>query len=626
MGWPYYVCPTLVRVSMDSAGTLPRGYPWVGHTMYVQHWSEYPWNPRILCQRGIHGLAILCMSNVGQSIHGIHGYFAKGCPWVGYTMYVCPTLVRVSMESTDTLPKGYPWVGHTMYVQRWSEYPWNPRILCQGGIHGLAILCMSNIGQSIHGIRGYFAKRVSMGWLYYVYPTLVRVSMESADTLPRGYPWVGYTMYIQHWSEYPWNPWILCQGVSMGWLYYVCPTLVRVSMESADTLPRGYPWVGHTMYVQHWSEYPWIPRVLCQGGIHGLAILCMSNIGQSIHGIRGYFAKGVSMGWPYYVCPTLVRVSMESTDTLPKGVHGLAILCMYVQRCSEYPWNPRILCQGGIHGLALLCISNIGQSIHGIRGYFAKGCPWVGYTMYVCPTLFRVSMESTDTLPRGYPWVGFTMYIQHWSEYPWNPRILCQGGIHGLAILCISNIGQSIHGIRGYFAKGVSMGWPYYVCPRLVRVSMESADTLPRGYPWVGHTMYIQHWSEYPWNPRILCQGGIHGLAILCISNIGQSIHGIRGYLAKGVSMGWPYYVCPRLVRVSMESADTLPRGYPWVGHTMYIQHWSEYPWNPWILCQGGIHGLAILCMSNIGQSIHGIRGYFAKRVSMGWLYYVCTM
>ena len=308
------------------------------------------------------------MSNIGQSIHGIHGYFAKG----------------------------YPWVGHTMYVQHWSEYPWNPRILCQGVIHRLAILRMSNIGQSIHGIHGYFAK-----------------------------------------------------GSSIGWPYYVCPTLVRVSMESTDTLPRG---------------------------IHGLAILCMSSVGQSIHGIHGYFANGVSMGWPYYVCPTLVRVSMESMDTLSWGIHGLAILSL----------------------------SNVGQSIHG-----------------------------------------------------------CQKGIHGLAILCMSSVGQSIHGIHGYFANGVSMGWPYFVCPVLVRVSMESMDTLPRGYPWVGHTMYVQGWSEYPWNPRILCQGGIHRLAILCMSNIGQSIHGIHGYFAKGLSIGWPYYVCPTLVRVSMESTDTLPRGYP---------------------------------------------------------------
>ena len=80
-----------------------------------------------------------------------------------------------------------------------------------------------------------------------------------------------------------------------------------------------------------------------------------------------------------------------------------------------------------------------------------------------------------------------------------------------------------------------------------------------------------------------------------------QSIHGICRYFAKGVSMDWPYYVCLILVKVSMESADTLSRGYPQFGHTMYVQHWSaEYPWNPWILCQGGIHGLALLCIFKV--------------------------
>ena len=85
-----------------------------------------------------------------------------------------------------------------------------------------------------------------------------------------------------------------------------------VSMESADTLPKGYPWVGYTIYVQCWSEYPWNLWILCPRGIHGLAILCMSNVGESIHGIHGYFAKRISMGWPYYVCPTLVKVSVNN--------------------------------------------------------------------------------------------------------------------------------------------------------------------------------------------------------------------------------------------------------------------------------------------------------------------------
>ena len=39
----------------------------------------------------------------------------------------------------------------------------------------------------------------------------------------------------------------------------------------------------------------------------------------------------------------------------------------------------------------------------------------------------------------------------------------------------------------------LSMGWPYYVCPMLTRVSMESMDTLLRGYPWVSHiTIWLQ--------------------------------------------------------------------------------------------------------------------------------------
>ena len=67
-------------------------------------------------------------------------------------------------------------------------------------------------------------------------------------------------------------------------------------------------------------------------------------------------SRGVSMGWPYFVCPVLVRVSMESMDTLPRNIHGLAILCM----------------------------SNVGQSIHGL----SKAYPWIGY--YVYPVVVSV--------------------------------------------------------------------------------------------------------------------------------------------------------------------------------------------------------------------------------------------
>ena len=114
--------------------------------------------------------------------------------------------------------------------------------------------------------------------------------------------------------------------------------------------------IGHSIYLIHVSKVDQSIHGISEYFVNGLAILCMSNVGQSIHGIRGYFAKEVSMGWPRYVCPTLVRISMESADTL---------------------------CQGGIHGLATLCMSNVGQSIHGIRGYFAKGVSIVGHTLYV---------------------------------------------------------------------------------------------------------------------------------------------------------------------------------------------------------------------------------------------------
>ena len=91
-----------------------------------------------------------------------------------------------------------------------------------------------------------------------------KVSMDSTDTLSKGYPCLDHTMYVQGWAEYPWNLQILCQ--------------------------RGYPCLDHTMYIQGWSEYPWNLQILCQRGIY------------------------------VFVYPRLVRVPMESTDTLSKGV------------------------------------------------------------------------------------------------------------------------------------------------------------------------------------------------------------------------------------------------------------------------------------------------------------------
>ena len=117
------------------------------------------------------------------------------------------------------------------------------------------------------------------------------------------------------------------------WTYTVCPTngypLGKVSRDTLDTLSRG---------------------------IHGLVILCMSN-----------------------VCKMYVRVSMESTDTLSRGCPGLAILRM--SNVGEY--NMGTLSRG-ISGLTILCISNVHQSIHGLSKWY----PWIGY--YVYPMVVRV--------------------------------------------------------------------------------------------------------------------------------------------------------------------------------------------------------------------------------------------
>ena len=91
----------LDKVSVDSMDTLT----YILHTLDIHNITN-PWIPLDKVSkvsldtlpRDIHWLGILCMSNNGQSIHGVCAYFAKG----------------------------YPWVGNTMYVQHWSEYPWNP--------------------------------------------------------------------------------------------------------------------------------------------------------------------------------------------------------------------------------------------------------------------------------------------------------------------------------------------------------------------------------------------------------------------------------------------------------------------------------------------------------------------
>ena len=102
-------------------------------------------------------------------------------------------------------------------------------------------------------------------------------------------------------------------------------------------------------------------------------------------------------------------------------------------------------------------------------------------------------------------------------------------------------------------------------------------DTLPRGtYPWVCHTVYLQCRSEYAWNPWILCQGEypcVYHTMYACPMLVRVSMES-TDTLPSGVSMSWPCFVYSRLVRVSMESIDTLLRDIHWfnlVGHTMYV-------------------------------------------------------
>ena len=123
--------------------------------------------------------------------------------------------------STQRYPlTNYPWIH-----QHWTYVVWPT--------HGhppdkVSVDSMDTLTYILHTLD---IHNITNPWI-----PLDKVSKVSLDTLPRGYPLVGYTMYVQQWLEYPWNLCILCQRVSMGWQYYVCPTLIRVSMESLPKL------------------------------------------------------------------------------------------------------------------------------------------------------------------------------------------------------------------------------------------------------------------------------------------------------------------------------------------------------------------------------------------------------
>ena len=70
---------------------------------------------------------------------------------------------------------------------------------------------------------------------------------------------------------------------------------------------------------------------------------------------------------------------MESTDTLSGGVHGLAVLHMSNVGESMGTFSR------GVSGLTILCISNVRQSIHGL----SKGYPWIEYMYIQCWSVYN---------------------------------------------------------------------------------------------------------------------------------------------------------------------------------------------------------------------------------------------
>ena len=182
--------------------------------------------------------------------------------------------------------------------------------------------CLSCVCQSIPGFRGYFT------------------------TLPKGFP----VTHCISWDN---------------------PMYVKVSQDSADTLPKRSSVTAYPGIILCMSEYLRIPRILYQRGpCHFISwYVC-----QSIPGFRGYFTKGVPVTLISWDNPMYARISQDSVDTLPKG-------------------SP-----------VTHCIS------------------WDN------PTYVRVSQDSADTLPKGSPFTSYPGIILCMSEYPRIPQILYQRG------------------------------------------------------------------------------------------------------------------------------------------------------------------------------------------------------
>jgi len=232
-------------------------------------------------------------------------------------------MVRVS---TDTLTKGthsqYYFVFHGFHGYYSVIKSSQPTVVALPAMVCGWVWCEGICGGS-HGFRGYFD--TGYLWFYYfVHLWMVRVSMDSTDTLTEG-----TTTWMVRVSMDSMD--ILTEGIP--WFYQpILLWMVRVSMDSADTL------------TQYYFVYPWMVRV------------SMDSIDTLTEGTPRFY---------YFVHPWMVRVSMDSTDTLTEGI----------------PW---------FYQPILLCISLVSQNIYGFHGYFDRG-----YT----PTLYILGKTEYQWIP-----------------------------------------------------------------------------------------------------------------------------------------------------------------------------------------------------------------------------------
>ena len=147
---------------------------------------------------------------------------------------------------------------------------------------------------------------------------MITVSMNSVHALTEGPLWfyqpiLQGTMYILGWSEY-------CGYFDRGYslpVYFVCPWIVRVSMDSFD---RGYPLAvpsNTTLYILD---------------------------GQSIHGYHGSCDRGYPLVLPSNTtCTSLVSQSIHGYRGRGYPVTLTANTTLYIFGLSEYPWVLQIL-------------------------------------------------------------------------------------------------------------------------------------------------------------------------------------------------------------------------------------------------------------------------------------------